>query len=177
MGQIETGFFVSRGTKFFPRFNETRKTLQAVKVDIKLYVDLLLSLESFVKNLRDRYTEFESELIKSLVINRIKLLCRDNEKNKRLDLDVGNTRTESVVLTCADKFRTETFLVITDRLIVALKHRIVAHQTVYMINSEHCWIRCNLNLCSQTDLPKNTRRTCPKNCSMVNWCNGAPSQN
>jgi hypothetical protein len=43
-------------------------------------------------------------------------LQRTRRRNTRFDSDVDNGDKEGVVLTHADKFRTETFLVIIDRL-------------------------------------------------------------
>jgi len=132
MEQLETAFLCVMWNDILSRFNETSKSLQAVKVDIKVAVDLLLSLDFFVSNMRDRHVEFE-ERAKQLSgnVNYKTTLQRQRKRNTIFDSDVSNSQSESIVLIGADKFRACTFLVIIDRLIAALKQRIVAYQTVY----------------------------------------------
>ena len=132
MKQLETAFLCVLWQEILSRFNETSKSLQAVKVDIKLAIDLLLSLDSFINNLRDRFAEFEERAKEFSDNENYKTtLQRKRKRNTRFDSDVGNAHTEDVALAGADKFRTETFLVIIDRLTTTLKQRSIAYKMVY----------------------------------------------
>jgi hypothetical protein len=152
--------------------------LQAVKVDIKLAIDLLLSLDSFINNLRDRFAEFE-ERAKELSDNENykTTLQRKRKRNTRFDSDVGNAHTEDVALAGADKFLTETFLVIIDRLTTTLKQRSVAYKMVYhRFAAFLAAVRCSLNLHLPISLPENILQTFPKTFCMGSWFSGAALQ-
>jgi len=68
MEQLETAFLYVIWNNILSRFNETSKSLHAVKVDLKVAVDLLMSLDSFFNNLRNRYVEYEELTAKPLCI-------------------------------------------------------------------------------------------------------------
>jgi len=69
-------------------------------VDIKVAVDLLMSLDSFDNNLHNRYVEYEEQDRQLSGNENYKTtLHRKRKCNTRFDSDVGNADAEGVVLT------------------------------------------------------------------------------
>ena len=94
-------------------------------------MDLIDSLEEFLKSLRDRYNELELYARNFCGNTDYKSTTdRPRKRNKRYDASPTSV-SEEVVLSPRERFRCETFNVILDQLSVALQQRRVACQAVY----------------------------------------------
>ena len=61
MDMLETAILCGMWNSILTRFNATNKLLQKADIDIKLAIDLLISLQAFVISLRDKFNDFEVE--------------------------------------------------------------------------------------------------------------------
>ena len=101
------------------RINTVSKTTQGVDLDISRILDLYTSLNDYLQVLRDNFNDIEE---KAKV-----LTDADYEeiRFRKRKLPFGDSPEESVSVNYSNKFRTEDFLVVTDRLITELKKRVI----------------------------------------------------
>ncbi|XP_065684519.1 uncharacterized protein LOC105845816 isoform X1 [Hydra vulgaris] len=126
MSHHETGILVQLWSKTLNRFNLTSKYLQGTDMDLNTATELLRSLGDFVHSLRSQFTALEKEE-KDLGTDSYKGKSRRKRKrNQRWDY--GDS--EDLELSPSDKFKVQCFLPIVDQLLVALKQRANAYDTV-----------------------------------------------
>jgi hypothetical protein len=130
MCKLETGIFACLWHVILDRLNSTSKKLQDDQLDLNTAVNLLKSLEMFVKSLRDRFDEFERDGAQhSGTTEYAQQNQRFRRANVRLDpLDYGHT--PEVQLLPRDRFRTNSFLPVIDMLMSALSTRVSAYKGV-----------------------------------------------
>jgi hypothetical protein len=128
LAKLETGFLIAFWSCILTRTNMTSKLLQSEKADLGSSVSLLQSLSEFVGKLREK-NKFD-ELVEAG-----KKLCGTSqftEKRKRFfpRRTSDDLSAEGVNMSCSEEFRTSTFLVIIDSLLVDLDKRIKAYLKV-----------------------------------------------
>lgn len=128
LAKLETGFLTAFWSCILTRTNMTSKLLQSEKADLGSSVSLLQSLSEFVGMLREKnkFDEF---------VEAGKKLCGTSqftEKRKRFfpRRTSDDLSAEGVNMSCSEEFRTSTFLVIIDSLLVDLDKRIKAYSKV-----------------------------------------------
>ena len=127
MDSLETALMGKIWNTILVRFNKTSKAFQGIGVDLKKVVDLIHSLEKFLKSLRERYEELELEA-KNVYGNTEYKSTKEKprKRNKRYDTNTTSA-SEEVNFSPRENFRCETFNVILDQLSVALQQWRVAY--------------------------------------------------
>lgn len=130
MCKLETGFFACFWHVILDRFNSTSKKLQDDQLDLNTAVNLLKSLETFVKSLPGRFEEFESVGAQnSGTTEYAQQNQRVRRANVRLNpLDYGYT--SEVHLSPRDRFRIDSFVPVIDMLVSALSTRVSAYKEI-----------------------------------------------
>ena len=130
MEQLEISFFTVSWYEILERFNSTSKLLQKEDIDLNTCVGLYQSLFGFVQNLRDEFDKYETDAI-ALCGNDAYIFeyARNRKRNVRLK-DINDKSAPEVELSGREKFRTQDFLTIVDKLAVELKHRQEAYSSV-----------------------------------------------
>ncbi|XP_065667614.1 uncharacterized protein LOC136087915 [Hydra vulgaris] len=118
--KLEFAFMAVLWHHILKRFNAVSKFLQKVELDLHTASSMLLSLIDFVKNLRNDFTRFENESKKFS-----SFIEKDySDKNKRKVIKkLSNVENQVDSLSVIDKFRVNTFFVITDKLVTQLTIR------------------------------------------------------
>ena len=87
-------------------YNETSLKLQSSKCDLKLAVDLLEALHTFMDDIRNRFDELEAKAKDvSSASEYMYVVARAHERTRHFD----EVEESAVVLQGRDKFRVETF--------------------------------------------------------------------
>jgi hypothetical protein len=130
MCKLETGFFACFWHAILDRLNSTSKKLQDDQLDLNTAVNLLKSLETFVKSLPDRFEEFESVGARnSGTTEYAQQNQRVRKANVRLNpLDYGHT--PEVQLSPRERFRIDSFVPVIDMLLSALSTRVSAYKEI-----------------------------------------------
>ena len=125
---METGILTLVWHRILKRFNSNSQLLQSADQDINSAAAIYESLEEYGKNMRPKFEQLEAEgKLLSGCEHYEDEMKRNRQRNHRYD-EPGSAL--EVELTPADKFRTATFLVIIDNLVVELKKRKEAYDTV-----------------------------------------------
>ena len=124
--KLETGFMIVFWRRVLNRFAENSAKLQAADQDISTVADIYASLVGFMEVLREDFDEMEAQAKElSGIDNYTQDVKRVPRRNRRHDEgapeDVRSPR---------DKFRQDTFLVITDTLIAELNRRMSAYSDI-----------------------------------------------
>ena len=108
-------------------FNATSKTLQRVDIDLKSSIGLLASLINFVNSLRDSFDELELEVMSACGDSHYK---ESTSRGRKRTVPLEDSGSEEIVLNPREKFRTQSFVTMIDRLVVELNRRKMAYQDV-----------------------------------------------
>lgn len=118
---LETAFLSVLWGDVLDRFNIASKTLQGTNVNIHTITNVYNSLCGYVSSLRSDFDMYEN---RALVMS---VVCEyedtSNKRKKKIKLQAGETRDHEVVLSGRTKFKTDTYLVIIDRLIAEMTKR------------------------------------------------------
>ena len=139
MNLLETAILCCVWNSILTRFNATSKSLQKADIDIKVAVDLLLSLQEFVNSLREQFDDFETQARQFTGTTEFKEShSRKRKRTTRYDYDDSENRRneeaatpQSAPQTAKDSFRSSTYLAIIDSINTALKDRISAYSSIY----------------------------------------------
>lgn len=127
MVKLENAFMAVFWLEILNRFESTSHYLQKVNTDLISANSMLLSLVSFVSNLREQFSKFENEA-KNLgsFINKE----YSDERKRQITRKLSDKGTQTEHLWGSDKFRVETFYLIIDKLIAELTKRSKAYDHI-----------------------------------------------
>lgn len=127
LGELESAILVVFWNTILECFHKTSLSLQDPTVCLNVMVSLLESLADFVQTQRTMFDHYESQ--------GIEVCGHDKYKSEQKRVFIRNRRydegsAEETVLPPRDKFRTEVFLVVVDKMTIALQQRLEAYKEV-----------------------------------------------
>ena len=128
--KLENVFMALLWDRILNRFNTTSQYLQKIDVDLISANQMLVSLISFVKDLRDKFYSIESEA-KQVSVH-VSQEYSDSIKRK-IRKRLANNEIQASILSAADKFRIDTFYVIIDKLVTELQKRSEAYDRIVQL--------------------------------------------
>ncbi|XP_017467866.1 PREDICTED: uncharacterized protein LOC108360188 [Rhagoletis zephyria] len=128
MESLETAIYVIFWHDILERFHLTIKSLQNPAITLRTAVNSLVSLQSFVKSKRDAFDTYE-EAAKDL--SEVSDYENVRVRSANVRLQPLGSQVSAVQLSARDKFRTEAFLPVIDKLTSALEDKISCYKLVF----------------------------------------------
>jgi hypothetical protein len=128
MDRLETGILTVLWDQVLQRFHATSALLQSADLDLNTSCALYESLIGFVQTLRDQFDEIEEEGQKLTDCQEyVTQVKRVRVRNRRYD---DQFRSVEEAQTPSKRFKTSTFLVMIDSLLIALTTRLTGYTNV-----------------------------------------------
>lgn len=128
MCQLEMGIYAVFWHEVLDRVNATSHILQDPKADLHTAVAALTSLQKFIEDKRDLFSEYEAKGAEKSGTTTYRQ-TRNRPPSVRMNpLDYG--RGKEAQLSPAQKFRVENFLPVIDQFVVSMKQRLAAYTRI-----------------------------------------------
>ena len=128
MCELETGIYAVFWHEILDRVNATSHTLQDPKVDLNTAVAALTSLQKFIQEKRELFSEYEAKGVEKSGTTTYKQ-TRNRPRSVRLN-PLGYAKGTEVQLSPSEKFRVENFVAVVDQFVASLQGRSDAYTRI-----------------------------------------------